>query len=396
MLAERRILVRGELELHSAIRLLEEVPPHELAGELVALAEEAAGCAVGLYVSDIGGSLLRLVAGDESWPAELAIGQSLGTELTRGQLAEVQARVEALLGGAAAVPLWLHGRAVAVLICRRRPDQTLEPLARQAAAAVQLADRYTDVFHRARRSRSTTAAAEIQENLLPPSFTKLTGGEIAAGIVPAYEIGGDWYDYVQNPEGVWLAVADAAGKGDRSAGTSTVALGALRAARRAGLGLADSARVVDRAVARLADTATFVTAVLAHWEPETRVLSWLRFGHPLPALIGADGTIELLADSAQLPLGLLGEHVVPLEPSRRVLAPGDRFVVTSDGVWERRTPFGAFGEAGVRHSLGSVLVPGAAAAATQLVADVVAASPDPPRDDATVLVFAAARSQAQA
>lgn len=389
MLAERRILMRSELGLHSAIRLLEEVPPHELAGELVALAEQAAGCAVGLYVSDIGGSLLRLVSGDQCWPAELPIGQSLGTELTRGRMAELQLRVDGQLGGAVAVPLWLHGRAVAVLICEQRPDQALASLARQAGAAVELADRYTDVFHRARRSRFTTAAAEIQENLLPPAFTQLTGGEIAAGIVPAYDIGGDWYDYVQNPEGVWLAVADAAGKGDRSAGTSTVALGALRAARRAGLGLEDSARMVDRAVARLADTATFVTAIFAHWQPETRLLSWLRFGHPLPALIGAEGSVKLLDDSAQLPLGLLDENLAPLQPAQLVLAPGERLVVTSDGVWERRTPLAAFGEAGIRRSLANVTDPGAAAPATQLLGDVVEASPDPPRDDATVLVLAA-------
>lgn len=389
MLGERRILMRTDLEAHSAIGLLEEVPPHQLAGELVALAEEAAGCPVALYVSDIGGSVLRIVAGDDSWPAELPVGQSLGAELTRGRMAELQLDVTDLLDGAAAVPLWLHGRAVAVLVCARRPDQALEPLARQAAAAVELADRYTDVFHRARRSRSTTAAAEIQENLLPPAFTQLTSGEIAAGIVPAYEIGGDWYDYVQNPEGVWLAVADAAGKGDRSAGTSTVALGALRAARRSGLDLADSARMMDRAISRLADTATFVTAILAHWQPETRRLSWLRFGHPLPALIGTDRAFELLEESAELPLGLLAEHHGPLRPAERVLAPGDRVVITSDGVWERRAGGGPFGEGGIRHSLAGVTEPGAATAATKLLADVVEAAEEPPRDDATVLVLAA-------
>jgi serine phosphatase RsbU (regulator of sigma subunit) len=186
-------------------------------------------------------------------------------------------------------------------------------------------------------------------------------------------------------------VADAVGKGDYAAGTSTVALGALRAARRGGLGLADSARAVDVAVRRLADTDNFVTALMAHWDPETRVLSWLRLGHPLPALLGADGALSWLDESAQLPLGLL-EDTTALQPAQLHLASGDRFIVTSDGVWERRTQDGgAFGEEGIRRALARVREAGAAVSATDLLCGVVEACDEPPRDDATVLVLAADR-----
>ena len=135
VLADRRILLRSELEMPNAVRLLEELPPHELPRELVALAEEAAGCRVALYVADIGGSVLRLVAG-AGWPAELPLAQALGTELTRGRMGELQQLTGELLEGAAAVPLWLHGRALAVHVSEQRPRQALEPLARPAAAAV--------------------------------------------------------------------------------------------------------------------------------------------------------------------------------------------------------------------------------------------------------------------
>src|SRR4051812_46337950 len=152
----------------SAIRLLEDVAPHELPDVLVRMAGQAAGCRVALYVTDIGGCVLRIVAGDDAWPHELAVRQALGPELTRGRMGDLQHSVDAALGGAAAVPLWLRGRAVAVLVCERRPDQGLEPLARQAAAAIELADRYTDVLHRARRGRRTTPAPQGQENPPPP------------------------------------------------------------------------------------------------------------------------------------------------------------------------------------------------------------------------------------
>jgi serine phosphatase RsbU (regulator of sigma subunit) len=388
LVAERRVFLRTELETSSAIGLLEDVAPHELPDVLVAMAAKAAGCRVALYVTDIGGCVLRLVTGEGAWPRELAVRQALGPELTRGRMGDLQRSVDAALGGASAVPLWLRGRAVAVLVCERRPDQELEVLARQAAAAIELADRYTDVLHRARRVRSTTPAAEVQENLLPPRYAQLDGAEVAAGIVPAYEVGGDWYDYAQNPEGAWLAVADAAGKGPASAGTSTVALGALRAARRAGSGLAESARLIDQAVRQLADGDAFVTAVLAHWDPPAGRLSWLRFGHPLPFLLSAAGKLTALEASRELPLGLLDERA-ELVPATLSLDPGDRLLVTSDGVWERRTVAGHFfQEEGIRRACATAAEPGAVPIATALVEAVVNACDEAPRDDATVLVLA--------
>jgi serine phosphatase RsbU (regulator of sigma subunit) len=388
MIKERRVLRRSTLAMPSAIRLLEETRPHELPAVLVALAEQAAGCSTALYVADIGGSELRLVSGDERWPCEIPLAQSLGHELTRGRMGELQRLVDQRLAGAAAVPLWLHGRAVGVLICAEQPDQELEILAREAAAAIELVDRYTDVLHRARRRQVTSPCAEIQENLLPPRVALLEQAELAAAIIPAYDVGGDWYDYAQNPECAWLAVADAAGKGPASAGTSTVALGAFRSARRSDVSLAEAARAIDRAVRELADE-TFVTAVLAQWYPLTRTVEWLRFGHPYPLLMTAAGSVRVLKGSNHLPLGLLDDSA-PLEPCRVSLAVGDRIVFLSDGVCERRTASGAFFEEdGIRRALAGVREPGAVAVATALVNAVMDASPIAPRDDATVLVLEA-------
>ncbi len=374
----------------NAVRLLEQIPPHRLPEALVERGRELAGCDAALYVVDIGGSVLRQVAGSVRWPPELALAQGLGPELPRGRMGDAQSSISRLVPGAVAVPLWLHGRAVAVLMTETQPADDLEPFARQAAAALELADRYTDVFHRARRRAGTTAAAEIQENLLPPRLATFDGAELAAAVVPAYDVGGDWYDYAQNPEAAWIAVGDAAGKGSPAAGASTVALGGLRAARRAGLGLADTARAVDEAVRELDPSDTFVTAVLASWDPDAMTVRWLRFGHPQPILVTARGQVHVLDDRpANLPLGLLlgGEA---LEESSVRLAPGDRLVLVSDGVADRRTPGrGFFGPDGIQAALSSVPGASAAVTATALVTAVIDALPEPPQDDATVLVLAA-------
>jgi serine phosphatase RsbU (regulator of sigma subunit) len=382
---ERRRLPRSVPELPSAICLVEDVPPAELPAEIVRLALLAAGCRVALYVVDIGGSALRLLSGVGRWSSEIAIRQAIGPELPRGPMNDVQDDVEQLLPGAVAVPLWLRGRAVAVLVAEQAPDHSLEPLARQAAVAVELADRYTDVFATARRLRATTAAAEIQENLLPPRVLRTQGVQVAGGVVPAYEVGGDWYDYAANADGLWLAVADAAGKGSPAAGACTVALGAFRAARRAGEDLEQSARTVDRAVRELPDQGAFVTAVLAHFDPATAELRWLRCGHPLPLLCDDQGCLRVAGGGeGTLPLGLLDDQ--PLHASTLILAPDERFIVTSDGVWERRGANGMFGIEGIGAAVSSAADRSPAAIASALAHAVVEHDPDPPRDDATVLV----------
>jgi serine phosphatase RsbU (regulator of sigma subunit) len=388
ILAERRRLRRSEPALPSAIRLIEDVPAAELADEVVLQAEAAAGCRVALYVVDIGGSALRYLAGHGVWPAELAITQAIGPELPRGRMNDVQHEVEAMLPGAVVVPLWLHGRAVAVLVAEGPPEHGLEPLAREAAVAIELADRYTDVFACARRLRPTTAAAEIQTNLLPPRVVPIRGGRVAGGVVPAYEVGGDWYDLAENPDGVWLAIADAVGKGPPAAGASTVALGALRAARRASRSLEDCAFAIDAAVRELPDPGAFVTAVLAHYDPGASRLRFLRFGHPLPLLIDAHGEVGTAgSERGYLPLGLL-EPRTALEPQELILSAGQQLLLTSDGVWERRLEDGTFfALAGIRRAVLSAAEHGPAATAAALARAVVETSPAPPRDDATFLVL---------
>ena len=81
--------------------------------------------------------------------------------------------------------------------------------------------------------------------LLPPRITGVRGAELAGTVLPAYDVGGDWFDHSADRGGAWLAVADAAGKGPRARPLSALSLAALRAAREAGGSLADAAGLMD-------------------------------------------------------------------------------------------------------------------------------------------------------
>jgi len=193
--------------------ILDEVPPHLVADQLVAEARRAAGVPVALYVIDIDGSQLIRLAGSEDFPHELEAPPALGPEIVPEGLPAYEQRLRTLLPGCVAEPLWLRGRVLGLLISIGAPVTPLAEIAKQGAAALELANAYTDSVEAARRRKPTTAAAEIQQNLFPPRIARITGAQLAGGLLPSYEVGGDWFDFVENRDGAWLAIADAAGKG---------------------------------------------------------------------------------------------------------------------------------------------------------------------------------------
>jgi len=372
--------------------LLDGVAPDTLAARLVAEAEQRTGAAAAVYIVEVEGRILVRVGDSESFPDRLDIPHTVGMELTRETEPAMRAQVAAQLGNGVAIQaLWIGARAQTVLVTASGHENELTDLAREGGAAVDLANRCTDVFHRARRIRRVQAAAELQKDLMPPSVGVVGGGELATSILPAYEVGGDFCDWAQNPEVTRMSIADGVGKGGAAMSLSAIALGALRSARRAGDDLAETARAVDREIRGLGRASAFLTAVLASWNPKTRTMSWLRLGHPPPLLIDTHRRVHELDDTSTYPpLGLFDGDGRDLDCASRTLGGGERFVLYSDGVSERR---GAGGERftldGVRRVVAQLEDDTAAATVREILAAVRAMADEPPSDDATLLVFRA-------
>jgi serine phosphatase RsbU (regulator of sigma subunit) len=372
------------------IDLLDGVAPDELADRLIAEAERLTGAPAAVYIVEVEGRLLLRVADSDSFPDQLRIPHTVGVELTRETDAEMRKMVAEQLGeGTAIQPLWLGARAQVVLMTAGGHEGALAELVREGGAAIDLANRCTDVFHRARRRRRMQAAAELQKDMMPPSVGVVRGAELATAIMPAYEVGGDFCDWAQNPEGTRLGIADAVGKGGPAMSLSAIALGALRSSRRSGDSLADTARAIDQEVRGLGRASYYLTAVLAAWNPETRTVTWLRLGHPPPLLIDGGGRVHELEDGyGNVPLGLFAEHTFELECSSRALAPGEQFVLYSDGVTERRgADGGRFGLAGVREAVARMTDDSAAGTVRAILTAVREMAEPPPGDDATMVVL---------
>ena len=371
-------------------QVLDEVPPHLVPDQLVAEARRAGGVAVALYVVDIDGSKLLRLAGSEEFPDALPVPPALGPEIVPEGLPAFQERLRERLPGCVCEPLWLRGRVLGLLLCMGTPMTSLEDIAKQGAAALELANDYTDFIEAARRTKPTSPAAEIQQNLFPPRIVRIQGAQLAGGLLPSYEVGGDWFDFVDNRDGAWLAIADTAGTGPTAAGLGASALGALRAARRCGYGLEKALSTMHETVKRLGNPDFYVSALVARWRAATQTLTWVNCGHPPAYLADLDGNLTELEGPEHPPLGA-GDDEPSFKATERVLQSGERLILVTDGITERKTEGGGtFGVDGIRSALADVDNPTAAATAMTILQAVTDCWREPLEDDGTVAVLTVA------
>jgi serine phosphatase RsbU (regulator of sigma subunit) len=369
-------------------RVLDEVPPHLVPDQLVAEARRAAGVAIALYVVDIDGSHLLRLAGSEEFPDRIDDPPALGPEIVPEGLAVFYERLERQFRGCTVEPLWLRGRVIGLLLCVGTPIASLRDIAKQGAAALELANDYTDFIEAARRRKPTTPAAEIQQNLFPPRIARIAGAQLAGALLPSYEVGGDWFDFVENRDGAWLAIADAYDTGPTAAGLGAAALGALRAARRSDRDLAGAVSMMHQTVRRLGNPDFFVTALVARWRAATATFSWVNCGHPPTFLVTSDNTLSELTGPEHEPLGV-GEDERAFRTAERQLLSGERLIFVTDGVIARRTTDGGqFGVDGLRRALENAEIATAAGTAMAIQHAVTNCWSEPLEDDATIVVLA--------
>jgi serine phosphatase RsbU (regulator of sigma subunit) len=370
-----------------AINVFDAVPPSVLPDQLLAEAERMAKVPLALYVVDIDGSHLLRVAGSQRLPELIAAPLAVGPELDKAALAELRKRLVGVRR-TELVPLWLRGRANGVLVALGTPAAPLADLARQASAAITLADRYTDTFARAQRRKQPKAAAEIQQSLLPPRIARVSGGEVAGNVVPSYEVAGDWFDVVENLDGVWITVADGLRSSTRATAAAAVALGAFRAARRSGAGIAEALLVMHTTLKELPGPHAEMTALAARWDSAAGSASIVNCGHVPPIVIREDGRDEVLGGRPGHGLG--GRARPQPEEVSVKLRPGDRLIMVSDGVvgsGEGKASLGLDGlaEAGRRSRTGT-----AADTVRMIHSAVLESVQDGLDDDATAVCLAVA------
>jgi AcrR family transcriptional regulator len=371
-----------------AVQVLDSVPPHLVAEQLVAEAQRIAGVPVALYLVDIDGSRLVRLAGSREFPTHLDDVVALGGEIPPDGVAALESSLAEQFPGSAPYPMMIRGRAIGVLVAVRQPGASLRELARQGAAAIALTSAYTDVFEGGRRTRQPSPAAELQLGLLPPRIMNVTGAELAGSLIPAYASGGDWFDFADNHDGAWLAIADPKGSGPISTALGALALSALRSARRSDATLEQAAQCMDQIVREIGGDDFTVSALIGRWSAPTSRLAWIDCDGPPLMIASADGTTEQIESQTQ---GALGSSQYTAERQRheRRLHPGQRVIVCSDGA--SATPSAQDDSPATATDIHLAIVAtrhASAAATVRNILDIIAsASPDGLQDDAAVITL---------
>jgi serine phosphatase RsbU (regulator of sigma subunit) len=179
----------------------------------------------------------------------------------------------------------------------------------------------------------------MQWELLPPMSFGTDRVVVSGGLEPAYEVGGDSFDYAINGSLMDLLVIDSVGHGLSAAVLASVAISAYRHARRNGLDLPEIAMEIDAAIATQIAASQFATAVVARLDIDTGRLRWINAGHPNPLIVRGQSLVKPPRCPPNRPLGL--QESKPSYCETR-LEPGDRLVLYTDGITEARSPDGEF------------------------------------------------------
>lgn len=216
--------------------------------------------------------------------------------------------------------------------------KVLTTLSSVAAIRVENARLTEEQMERERLEREQQVASEIQQRFLPAAAPHVEGYELQGISFPCYEIGGDYYDFIQREDGnLVVALGDVSGKGTAAA----LLMSSLHAAIHAQADMHDSIvqtiEAVNRYLTESIPPNRFVTLFYAELNPELGRLTFLNAGHNPPLIVHAGGTMEQLA-SGGLPLGIMAD--AEFREGRTQLHPGDVLVIYSDGVSEAVNPTG--------------------------------------------------------
>jgi serine phosphatase RsbU (regulator of sigma subunit) len=338
----------ASLDLGELLAAVEDAPPVAAVDVLAEHLREAIGATgVSFLIADFSGqALIRLEhAGSEraarTQGRETAERVPLEGSPQGRALADQTVVVEARDGGDTRLyaPVTNRGEAIGLLELRL-PDAPGEQalvdvaLAAHALAYLVVANRrFTDLFAWGQRSVRLSLAAEIQHRLLPGSYTCEAGQfTLAAWLEPAGDVGGDTFDFSMDRDTLHLSMTDAMGHEVDAAVLATVLVGALRNARRAGVGLGEQARMANDGLHAFTRGSGFVTGQVVRIDLTQETATVVNAGHPTPLRLRG-GRVEAVALKADLPFGIVQGHEFGVQALP--LQPGDRLFFITDGMLER-------------------------------------------------------------
>ena len=314
----------------------------------VVICEDSTGC--GVVTRGFDEDALPLEKKDSGLPAHFLATRAAQSFALRAEeldalplpASETRALVDA--GVMLSVPLLMQDRLIGVIhvgvkksgkLYSQEDADLLATVAGKAAIAIENARLHLSEIEKQKMEHQLLLARRIQEGLLPKSRPLIDGLDITGISLPAQSVGGDYFDFIPvNGTQMLVAIGDVSGKGMPAALYMSKVQGMIQLAAQMHGSPREILTQVNRRMVDGMEKNSFITMLLALFDPETRTVRICRAGHTLPLLshngearyINADG-IGMGLEKGELFDSQLQELELRYEP-------GAVFVLYSDGLTE--------------------------------------------------------------
>lgn len=224
----------------------------------------------------------------------------------------------------------------------------LEGFANQSAIALENASLLHESIERERLEQELRVARDVQLKLLPQTMPDIEGLDIASYFLTAYEVGGDYFDFIEFTDGcAGIIIGDVSGKGTSAAFYMAEFKGVIQTLGRT---LSDPLEMISQAnhvIFRNTERQSFITAIIGKYNPKSGLFSFVRAGHN-PVLHCSEACPEgRFLQPPGLGIGLdrgpIFDELIRVEDVQ--LKPGDSLILFTDGLVEARSNGGEeFGE----------------------------------------------------
>ncbi|MFN5310318.1 MAG: PP2C family protein-serine/threonine phosphatase [Candidatus Kapaibacterium sp.] len=227
------------------------------------------------------------------------------------------------------VIMWIFFAGVSVLAFIRTPEKVEEE---------DYKPDYLIRFEDEQRMRDEVAAAKVvQQRLLPSKMPQYPSIDIAAYCLPAFDVGGDYYDFFPlNEHQLGILIADVSGKGMSAAFYITLAKGVIVSQIHESFSPAEVLKRVNRLLFETMERGKFISMIYGVLDIRTMKFTYAQAGHnPIVVRTAFNGTATML-ESRGIALGLDKGNVFDKSAKDTMidLAAGDAIVLYTDGVVE--------------------------------------------------------------
>src|SRR5512141_981599 len=222
------------------------------------------------------------------------------------------------------------------------------------------------LIEKERLERELKVAAEIQMSILPDTLPLVEGFDFGGRILPARQVGGDFYDvFPLDHHILGVLIGDVADKGVPSAIFMARAHALIIAEADSVISPGDVLRRVNKHITRLEKSTQFVTALYGVLDINTGEFEYARAGHEPPLLLTADGEVKRLPHKPGMALGLWEE--ITLDEYSVHLPKDSMLLMFTDGMTDCRNPKGQpYGLERIKKTFSGLAVGTAQAACDQL------------------------------